>query len=51
MIDETSNRRIDLESINIFVDKICDDYKINNVDDIKKYSDDLFNNIMDNNYL
>lgn len=50
-IDETSNRRIDLESINIFVDKICDDYRINNVDDIKKYSDDLFNNIMDNNYL
>ncbi len=40
--DEPSNRIIDKENIDDYFDKICTDYKINNIKDIQKYSNDLF---------
>lgn len=44
--DEISNRIIDLESINIFSDKVCKKFKIKNLVDLKKYSENLFNCVM-----
>lgn len=47
--DEISTRVIDLESINIFTDKIFNEYNINNINDLKKYSEKLFNEVMKEN--
>lgn len=40
--DSFSNRIIDNDSVEKYFKKICDEYKIVNYDDIKKYSDDMF---------
>lgn len=41
--DENSNRIIEFDDINKFVEKIVKDFKINEIDDLKKYSTSLFN--------
>ncbi len=40
--DAFSNRIIDNGSIEKYFKKVCEEYKISNYDDIKKYSDDMF---------
>ena len=40
--DAFSNRIIDNESIERYFKNVCEEYKISNYNDIKKYSDDMF---------
>ena len=40
--DAFLNRIIDNGSIEKYFKKVCEEYKISNYDDIKKYSDDMF---------
>lgn len=43
--DAFSNRIIDNESIERYFKNVCEEYKISNYNDIKKYSDDMFKKV------
>ena len=46
--DEASNRIIDLKDVDFYVDEIIKEYNINNIDDLKQYSTDLFEKALSN---
>lgn len=46
--NEFSNKIIDEKDIDTYFDKIIEEYKINKIEDVKKYSEDLFNKAIKN---